>query len=86
MDANEIKERLKDNTDKIIDLLESLNCHSIQHRKNRITCARPDGDNKGAIRIKTDTLGTRVFTGDIQTQGSIIDFIMEFKDYNLPQA
>lgn len=56
-----IKEYLIDNIDVVVDILEELEFNDIRYnKKDRITCALPDGDNYTSVVIYKNTLVTRI--------------------------
>lgn len=65
MDLKELKIYLKDNPDKILDILEFMGCHDIKPiRDKRIQCALPyPSDNPTAVSIKlNDRLDSAIYT------------------------
>ncbi|AJA41417.1 putative DNA primase [Geobacillus virus E3] len=65
MDANELKERIIID-DKIIDILEALNMHSIRDRGKYITCGMYDGDNPKSTVVYKDNLHVEAYTRNIK--------------------
>jgi hypothetical protein len=66
MDALDLKERII-NDDKIIDILEALEMHSINTKNNKyITCGMPDGDRKNSTAVYLDNLHVDAYTRNIK--------------------
>lgn len=69
-----IKSYLLDNIELIVEILKELGFHDINDsKKDRITCALPDGDNYTSVVIYKDSLVTRVHSRN--------DFLFEAKDF-----
>jgi DNA primase len=80
MDIRGLKKFLSENPEKIIYLLESLNCHHIkQHSSSEdgyISCGNYDGDNPQAVSIYlTPSLLTINYTREICSQKQSCDFL-----------
>lgn len=79
MNKQDIKLFLKNNTDCIEDILDSLGCHKIKTYQKRITACLPDGDNPTSISINTtsDNLYSMIYTrNDFQKCGN-----NDYKDF-----
>jgi len=84
--AYELKKYIIDNN-KIICILENLNCHSIKIYKKNYRCGLPNHHNKTSISIKADTLKCNIFLPDNETiYGDIFTLIMHLKNYTFTQA
>jgi DNA primase len=85
LDKDNIKEYLLNNTDKIEDILEYIECKEVKLIKNkRIQCALPDGDNNSSVQIFLDDyLSAKIYTRnefekyEIKDIYSVIQFIKE---------
>lgn len=77
-----IKSYLIDNTELIVEILEELGFHDVNDRKkDRITCALPDGDNYTSVVIYKNTLITRIhsrtdFKYEVQDFISLVAYIV----------
>lgn len=77
--------------DKIVKILENLNCHHIKKKFNCVTAALPDGDNESSICCYTDN---EIFHVDVHTRSSfqsiknrdILTLIGFIKGISFPQA
>mgnify|MGYP004626633933 CR=1 FL=1 len=79
-----IKDNLKDNEDKIIEILEKIGCTYIKLNNNQIRFGRDDeGSGTGNV-IRIDTLGYNSFSHD--TQGDIITLVSEMKKISIGKA
>lgn len=79
-----IKDNLKDNEDKIIEILEKIGCTYIKPNNNQIRFGRDDeGSGTGNV-IRIDTLGYNSFSHD--TQGDIITLVSEMKKISIGKA
>ena len=79
-----IKDSLRDNSDKIIEILEKIKCTYIRKNNNQIRFGRDDeGSGTGNV-IRIDTLGYNSFSHD--TQGDIITLVSEIKKISIGQA
>jgi DNA primase len=87
LDLSNIKQKLLNNQELIIKLLEELGCHSISIKNNQIRSALPDGDSPTNIRIKlNDNLTTTVFSrGDFEG-GDIVNLVEYLKQYKFTKA
>lgn len=85
MNPIELKDYLKEDPNRIVDLLESIGFHSFKTLNNEIRCALPNGDNPTSVRIKLKSLSVRVFT-HAQTKGDIYTLIGEHKELNFPKT
>ena len=87
MTAQEIKEYLSDDKNRIVILLESLGCHGIKEYTKDFRCGLPEKHNTTAVSLFKDTLSTRVFLGDVESiRGDIFTLIMYIKDLTFPKS
>lgn len=87
--ASELKKQL---TPELIEkILEEIGCHQIKHYSNKITAARPTGDNPSSVCcwINNENLHTDIFTkGDYQSQPirDLISCVGYICGLNFPQS
>jgi len=80
MDIQNLKQYILENN-KIPMILESIECHHIQHKDGYFICANPDGDNKSAIQVyENESLITIDHTRDINHEKNNSDLftLVEF--------
>lgn len=85
MNPIELKDYLKEDPNRIVELLESIGFHSFKISTQEIRCALPNGDNPTSVRIKLKSLSVRVFT-HTQTKGDLYTLVGEYKDLNFPKT
>ncbi|CEQ01631.1 putative DNA primase [[Clostridium] sordellii] len=79
-----IKDSLKNDKDRIIEILGKIGCTYIKPNSNQIRFGRDDeGSGTGNV-IRIDTLGYNSFSHD--TQGDIITLISEIKNISIGKA
>lgn len=79
-----IKEKLKNDKDKIIEILEKIGCTYVKANNNQIRFGRDDeGSGTGNV-IRVDTLGYNSFSHD--TQGDIITLVSEIRSISISKA
>ena len=83
MDSSQLKKYIIDNN-KILDILENLNCKNIKDNGKYISSAFPDGDNSHGININKDNLSFNSFSRDLK--GDIFSLIMYIKDIEFFEA
>lgn len=73
----EIKQRLLDSIDILVDIMEELGFTEIKVKNKEIRASLPDGDNETSVRVKlTPSLFTNVFTrAEFESNYEINDFI-----------
>ena len=77
---NEIKERLVDNPEKLIELLENFGFEHINHRVNEIRCARDlHGGSNISIKLKNNPYCV-VFDWSRGVTTDIISYIIQEKN------
>ena len=86
MNVQIIKNRLYNNTDAIVKLLNESGFADISYDSNRneIRCARAKGRNSTSVAVNTKTLGAVSYSQNIY--GDIITLIQEKLDYNFVQV
>lgn len=90
MDISKLKEYIFENN-KMVDILDNLNCHHIKDKGDYYTCGNPDGDNTTAITLyKNANLNVINYTRDI-TKGKsynsdIITLVEFFKECSFFEA
>ncbi|CAG7840053.1 DNA primase [Clostridium haemolyticum] len=72
--------------DKIMNILESIECHGIKTYPKEYRCGLPKHSNTTSVAIKKDTLKVKIFTSDKKINGDIFTLVMEIKKYEFPQA
>jgi len=87
---NEIKEIIQSDTSLILDILESLDCHSIKDTSSEVRCSLPDSRNNTSIRVKKNFhLAVDIFSrndfSDFEI-GDIFSLIQYLRDCNLEDA
>jgi DNA primase len=85
MNAQEIKEFILENN-KIEEILEEIECHSIKPHSDYWTCGNKNGDNRSAITIYRDNLHVENYTRILPKPSDIITLIQYNKDINFFQA
>lgn len=87
-----VKEKLYNNHDLVVSILEDLGCHQINKRgDDEIRCARPDGDNRSCISIKfTKTIKCNVYTQQDKfgkyEYDDIVSLVMYLKKWNFTNS
>lgn len=86
MNVNSLSEKLSNNVDLIIKILESLNYSQIKYNssKNELRFARGEGRNPSSIVFNVETLFYFCFS--LNERGNIYSLVMKQKDYNFPRA
>lgn len=83
----EVKKALLDNPSKIIDMLDRFGFASVSMRHNEIRCARQEGGNPSAIRIRlidNKYLFVRDFVSDVSCD--LFAYIVKFKAYEFKEV
>ncbi|GAA0102422.1 hypothetical protein UT300012_31370 [Paraclostridium bifermentans] len=79
-----IKDKLTNDAEKIIEILEELNCTYIKKNGNQIRFGRDEDSSGTGNVIKIDTLGYSSFSHD--TKGDIITLVSEMKKISIGKA
>lgn len=79
MNAENFKEYLKEDLERIEKVLESAGCHSIWRSGDEIRSATPDGRNHTAVSVNVDTLFCRVYQEGETWRGDIISLVQYFR-------
>lgn len=76
MSISQVKEKLKNDPDLIVNILEKLGCHEINHYNTKeIRCALPDGETNTSVQVMLDdNITCNVYSRSTYSGGSIIDF------------
>jgi DNA primase len=87
MTASELKEHIYEQ-DRIIEVLEELECHGISKTNSGFRCGLPNHRNRTSVDIKnSESLQTKVFISDDSVlRGDIVTLTMEIKSLNFYQA
>lgn len=80
MNAEELKEYIKEDTDRIVKILESVGCHSVWRSGDEIRCASPDSNNHTAVVVNIKTLGARHYSASETVVGDIFTLVQHFRD------
>lgn len=91
MEIRGLKQYLSENPEKIIYLLEELNCHHVRHHKGSeddyLVCGNPDGDNVHSVTIYLNpSLLTINYTREISSKkenADFIDLVMFYREESL---
>ncbi|MDY7043605.1 hypothetical protein RVS70_05240 [Virgibacillus sp. M23] len=79
MNAEELKEYIKEDIDKIKKILEEIGCHSIWQARGEIRCATPSGDNHTSVAVNIDTLSSRVYSNGETVKTDILGLVQHFR-------
>ena len=85
MDAIELKQYIIDNN-KIVDILEYLQCHHIKEHTTEYRAGLPCHSNTTALSVKKETLAARVFNSDNITKGDIFTLVMNLNNITFPES
>lgn len=87
MDAQSLKDILKDNPKQIKQVLESVGCHSFKEYSTEIRCALPNKHNPTSISVKKDTLKSKIYLPNENVVfGDIFTIIMNIDNCKFPNA
>jgi len=88
MNPVELKNYIKEDTDRVITILENLECHSIKKSGIKaIQCGMPTRNSKTSVYVKLQNLSTSVFYPDSKSvKGDIFTLVMELKDLTFPKS
>ena len=71
MKVTDVKEKLSNDTDLLIEILEKFSFHNIRYQNNEIRCGHNEISNPTSVKINTETLSAICFSqnvkGDIYT-------------------
>ncbi|QRV11364.1 hypothetical protein JR311_20285 (plasmid) [Bacillus velezensis] len=79
MNANDLKEYIKEDLERIEKILEAIGCHSIWRSRGEIRCAPPESANHTAISVNTDTLFSRYYSSGETLKTDLIGLVQHFK-------
>jgi DNA primase len=79
MNAEKLKEYIKEDIERIEKVLESVGCHAIWRTGNEVRCATPTGTNHTQVSVNVDTLYSRVYTEGETFRGDIISLAGYFR-------
>ena len=83
---NELKQYIMDN-DKIQDILEKLECHSVKEHNKEYRAGLPNRNNKTSIVVKKDSLSVKIYKPDDSiVKGNIFTLCMELKNVSFSEA
>jgi DNA primase len=80
MNAEQVKEYIKEDIERIEKVLESAGCHRIWRSGSEVRCASPFGDNHTAISVNVDTLYCRYFKEGETFRGNLISLIQYLRN------
>lgn len=86
MTSKELKDRLSENKDELIKVLESIELHSIKIYQTEIRSALPNRNNPSSVRIKIEGLWVNIFSDDNFFTGDIFDLISFIKDFDFKES
>jgi DNA primase len=86
MKAQEFKDFLTEDKDRIIKVLESVGVHKIWETGSELRGAPPDNPNHTAISVNVDTLFCRYYKRDETFRGDLIALIQFFRDESFPDT
>lgn len=86
MKAEDFKEYLKEDIDRIYTVLEAVGIHRIWETGGELRGAPPDNDNHTAISVNIDTLFCRYYKRDETFRGDIISLVQFFRKESFPET
>jgi len=85
VDAIELKQYIINN-DKIVDILESLECHHIKEFSNEYRAGLNGHSSTDSVSVRKDDLFCRIYNPDMTTKGDIFSLCQTIKDINFSEA
>lgn len=86
MNAESIKEYLREDIERIEKLLEEVGCHRIWRAGSDIRCATPDGSNHTSVSVDTETLFCSVYQEGEAFRGDIFELVMMFRKESFSES
>lgn len=86
MNAEQLKEWLKEDLERIEKLLELSGCQHIWRTGGEIRSTTPDGTNATAVSVNTDTLYCHIYRSKAPFGGDILSLIQHFRKENFGQT
>jgi len=80
LNAQELKEFLKEDLSRVEKVLESIGCHKIWRTGNEIRCAPPISENHTAISVNIDTLFVRYYRREETFRSDLIGLVQYFRE------
>lgn len=86
MKAEDFKEYLKEDIDRIYKVLESVGIHRIWETRGELRGAPPESMNHTSISVNLDTLFCRYYKNDETFRGDIIALVQFFRKETFPET
>jgi len=80
MNAEELKEYLKEDIERIEKVLESIGCHRIWRTRSEIRCAPPHSQNHTSISVNIETLFCKYYKEGDTFRGDIFSFLQYMRN------
>lgn len=86
MNAQELKDYLAEDKNRIIKVLEAVGVHRIWETGSELRGAPPESENHTAISVDVNTLYCRWYKSDNTFRGDIFNFIRLLRDETFPES